>query len=178
MVQGRKPNWARRRRVLQMRQRGLTLKEIGRRLGITPSAVFWTAMVARRPQRRSVPCCACRSSIVSAGILPRDREGTFCVPCLARSPQATFGQRLKAFRLAAGLTRTELARRAGINLAGVLQYEDDRFFPRARRHAALARALGLTPEQLGRGAPVPGKRPPGRPPKVRCEEGDHPRAAG
>jgi transcriptional regulator with XRE-family HTH domain len=89
------------------------------------------------------------------------------VACLETSHEPTFGQRLKAFRLASGLTRVEMARAARMFPSSVKAYEEDLNFPRPSRRAVLARALGLTVERLGTGRPVPGKRPPGRPRKQR-----------
>jgi transcriptional regulator with XRE-family HTH domain len=43
--------------------------------------------------------------------------------CLANRPDATFGERLKAHRLAAGLTLKELARGAGLRYQNLSAYE-------------------------------------------------------
>ena len=71
-------------------------------------------------------CQECRADILkdnkAAG--PRLNNGAvFCLDCLARHPEATFGQRLKAHRLAAGLTLGELSRRTGIPLMQLSKYE-------------------------------------------------------
>jgi DNA-binding XRE family transcriptional regulator len=142
MVSGRKPDLERRRRVLQAHTQGYTPREISRRLGISRQAVVASLKSAERAARRSVRCCACGVEIVSAGVLPRDAGRTFCVPCLDSNPQATFGQRLRAFRLAAGLTRTELAHAVGIHPRSVQDYEEDVQLPRPGRQAALAEVLG------------------------------------
>ena len=47
----------------------------------------------------------------------------FCLDCLARHPEATFGQRLKAHRLAAGMTLRDLSRRIGIGRTQLSRYE-------------------------------------------------------
>ena len=102
MVQGRKPNLERRRRIQQFRDRGLSLPAIGRRLGVTFQCVQRTLrrMTKERPGR--VPCCACGEDIVSPGACASDHGQALCLRCLAERPDAPFGQRLRAFRLAAG----------------------------------------------------------------------------
>jgi transcriptional regulator with XRE-family HTH domain len=165
MVQGRKPDLERRWQVVGFRSQGLTLREIGNRMGISRQAVFFMMKAVEKSVRRSVPCCQCGCQIVSAGALAHDAGNTFCINCLERNPQATFGHRLKTFRLAAGLTRMELAQASGTVPGSVKEYEEDRCFPRPGRREALARALDLTVERLGTGYPVLGRRPPGRPRK-------------
>jgi transcriptional regulator with XRE-family HTH domain len=64
---------------------------------------------------------------------------------------------LRAQRLARGWSRSELARRAGLSARAVLLYEDKGFRPRTATLARLAQALGLPPEALEPGGPVPGK---------------------
>lgn len=54
----------------------------------------------------------------------------------------TYGQRVKARRIHLGLSRAELARRAGLNAKTVGNIEDARHQPEARTAAVLNRALG------------------------------------
>jgi transcriptional regulator with XRE-family HTH domain len=49
-----------------------------------------------------------------------------CPACVARQPRVRFGEVLRAYRLAAGLTHAELSRRAGVDHALLLAYERDR----------------------------------------------------
>jgi transcriptional regulator with XRE-family HTH domain len=72
-----------------------------------------------------------------------------------RNPGATFGQRLKAFRLAAGLTKAELGKRARVFATAVGSYEAGRQYPRDARRERLAKALGVTVERLGVGSDRP-----------------------
>jgi hypothetical protein len=44
---GRKPNQDRRRQMAALRAQGITLEEIGRRLGVTRQAVFYTLRCMR-----------------------------------------------------------------------------------------------------------------------------------
>jgi transcriptional regulator with XRE-family HTH domain len=143
MVSGRKPDLHRRARIAQMYSRGLSLAEIGRRLGVTKQAVHETLNQMSRPlPRRSVPCAVCAAAIVSDGVLASDRGQAICLTCLASRPRAGLGARVKAFRLAAGLTKTELARRLGVSAMTVHHYETGHREPRWRHLQPLIAALG------------------------------------
>jgi transcriptional regulator with XRE-family HTH domain len=61
---------------------------------------------------------------------------------VAADPAAPFAERLRACRLAAGLTQAELAARAGVSASAIVNYERGSARPRPRRLAALARVLG------------------------------------
>jgi transcriptional regulator with XRE-family HTH domain len=143
MASGRKPNRERRSRIARLHARGLTLTEIGRRLGVTRQAVHGALAQLRQPAPQpSVPCRRCAAPIVSPGALPSDRGQALCLTCLASSPDADLGVRLKAFRLAAGLTKTELARRLGVATMTVHQYEAGARQPRWQQLALLIAVLG------------------------------------
>jgi len=73
----------------------------------------------------------------------------YCFPCLARHPEATFGQRLRAHRLAAGLTLAGLGACCGLSSAHVSEYERDVVVPKWK---ALVDVLGR-----GLFPPVPGE---------------------
>jgi transcriptional regulator with XRE-family HTH domain len=143
MASGRKPNLRRRSHIARLHARGLTLSEIGRRLGVTRQAIHDALAQLRRPlPRRSVPCAVCRADIVSAGALATDQGQALCLRCLASRPQAALGVRLKAFRLAAGLTKAELAQRAGVSPMAIHQYETGSREPRWRHLTPLVVVLG------------------------------------
>lgn len=57
---------------------------------------------------------------------------------------ATFGDRLALAREAQGMTQEELARRLGIRLQTLRNWEDDRSEPRANRLQMLAGVLGVS----------------------------------
>jgi lambda repressor-like predicted transcriptional regulator len=156
MVQGRKPDLKRRKRIARLRARGLTLLAIGRALGVSSQCVHETLRRMESPRVLSVACCKCGRVIVSAGALPRDRGTALCIPCLAERPRAPLGQRLKAFRLAAGLTLASLADLAGVFPTALRKYEDGELQPRRRNITRLAKALGVELEALGfEGPPMP-----------------------
>src|SRR5262249_36490002 len=124
----RRPDHERHRLVLRLRERGLTLAEIARRLGVTKQAV--SGMLARlegcgRQPRFPVRCRECDRLIGEDGAAPQNSP-VYCLDCLAGVPDVTFGQRLKAHRLAAKLTQKELARRTGLHHRSVIGLERNR----------------------------------------------------
>jgi transcriptional regulator with XRE-family HTH domain len=165
MVSGRKPDLNRRRRVAELHAEGLSLSEIGRQLGISRQTVHATLRSIQKAEQRVVICRGCKMQIDPAGVLPADADKALCLICLARGPEATFGERLKVFRLAVGLTRRELDRLANLPSGSVQDYEEDRHFPTRKNRTRLADALGVTLEVLGLGAPIAGRRERGRPKK-------------
>jgi transcriptional regulator with XRE-family HTH domain len=152
MVRGPKPNRKRRREAARLRDRGLTLSEIGWRLGISRQGV--ASILRPLREAPAIPCRHCGVAIVSAGALPSDAGKALCLGCLPRGPNAAFEQRLKTFRLAAGLTKAELARKAGVRQTSLSRYEDGWARPRPATFASLARALGVPSEALMPGGPV------------------------
>jgi transcriptional regulator with XRE-family HTH domain len=150
MASGQKPNLARRREMAALRERGLSLSEIGRRLGISKQCVHETLQLIRRPPvERSVPCAGCAAPIRSAGSLPNDAGLALCLPCLAAQPDAEFGVRLKSLRLVAGITKAELARHVGASRKQIDAYERGVNFPRTATGRRIAQAVGAA--LLGRG---------------------------
>jgi helix-turn-helix protein len=151
MAAGRKPNLKRWRLIEELRAAGLSLPEIGRRLGCSHEAVVSTLpTIARNRERvRSVACAGCGEPIISVGCLPSDRGNALCLDCLALRPEVPFGRRLLAFRLAAGLTRAELAARAGIDPSLIHRYELKDGTPRWHRVARLIQVLGVGLVALG-----------------------------
>jgi len=148
MVHGRKPNWERRQRILKLRERGLSLPEIGRRLGVTFQCVDRTLRKMADEWPRSVPCAGCGEDIVSAGAVASDHGLALCLSCLAKRPNVPFGQRLRAVRLA-GLTRAELAARCGWNAGNIQEYEMNRSNPKWPAIVRLIRVLGIGLVALG-----------------------------
>jgi DNA-binding XRE family transcriptional regulator len=115
MVKGRTPDYARRQQVVKLRRRGLTVAEIGRQLGVSRQAVSQLIQYAALPTFRGVPCSCCHQFILSPAALPEDRPGALCLRCLEQTPDSTLGQRLRAFRLAAGLSHSAVAWLAGVS---------------------------------------------------------------
>jgi len=143
MPSGRKPNLERRRHVLKLRDRGLTLHEIAQCFGVSKQAIW--SLLNNRPQRRAtraVACSECGAMILSAGALRQDAATALCLTCLHARTDVPFAQRLKALRLAAGLSRAELAARAGVAPGSLRAYEDGVRSPQFRSVLRLAAVLG------------------------------------
>jgi transcriptional regulator with XRE-family HTH domain len=148
VVSGRPPDLGHRRRVDDLWGQGLSLAEIGRRLGVTRQAIHDALRRMGHANAGSVACRGCGQPIASAGARRLDAGQALCLACLARTPAATLGQRLRAFRLAAGLRRGELARRARVHASDVKLYEEDRVHPMPGSLARLARALVVPTDVL------------------------------
>jgi transcriptional regulator with XRE-family HTH domain len=132
--------------VARLRDQGLTLREIGRRLGVSKVAV---CRMLRRIGHERPPavftCAGCRREVASPAALPADSGAALCLPCLRKRPGAPLAQRLRALRLAAGLTKKELARRAGLSRVVVRKYESWELSPRP---ASLTRLVGVLGPKL------------------------------
>ena len=153
MVQGRKPNLKRRRRMAHLRAQGLTYAEIGQRLGVSHQNV--QRMIGDPRPRQAVPCSACGASIPCRRAVPHDMATVLCPACVANLPKATLGQRLRALRLAAGLTREALARQAGVGPSTLTGAERGTRDTRLGTAHKLAIALGTTAAALNGEEPLP-----------------------
>jgi transcriptional regulator with XRE-family HTH domain len=67
----------------------------------------------------------------------------------------SFGQHLRALREGAGLSRAELARRAGVPAGTLRNWEGDKGFPGLPVLVRLAAALGVPVEKLAEGVVDP-----------------------
>jgi Iron-dependent Transcriptional regulator/Helix-turn-helix domain/Homeodomain-like domain len=143
MVQGRRPDNARRQLVVQLRSRGWTLTEIGRWLGVSRQAVSALIRSAALPAASGTPCSACAALIPTRAARPQDRPGALCLRCLEQFPDAPLGQRLRALRLAAGLSRTDVAWLAGVLEVNAQRAELGRRPKNADAPGRVARVLGL-----------------------------------
>jgi transcriptional regulator with XRE-family HTH domain len=113
---GSRPDTQRRRRAAELRARGLTFAEIGRKMGCTRQAAHQLLRQPRAQPPRTPPPLACAGCGAALGPAPgqRDYDPPLCLPCLAKRPRAPFGQRLRAHRIARGLSRAVLGRKAGV----------------------------------------------------------------
>jgi transcriptional regulator with XRE-family HTH domain len=141
---GRRPDEGRRQQILELRARGLTLAEIGRRLGISRQAVQATLKETglSLPRRGRVHCRACGREVLNGEYRIECNGPVLCRPCLAENPETPFGQRLRSLRLAAGLTQAALAERAGLAVGSVRDYERGRDEPRWGSLVKLLAVLG------------------------------------
>jgi transcriptional regulator with XRE-family HTH domain len=72
----------------------------------------------------------------------------------------SFGQYLRRLREAAGLSRAELARRAGVPASTLRGWEGDRGFPTLPAALRLAEALGVPVERFAEGVEDPAEDEP------------------
>lgn len=66
----------------------------------------------------------------------------------------TFGQRIKRLRESAGLTQADLAEAAGVPLGTLRNWEQGTREPKAKILVRLARALGITTDELLGNEPI------------------------
>jgi transcriptional regulator with XRE-family HTH domain len=144
----------RRRQAAELRAQGLTLPEIGRRMGCSKQAVHYL-LGLRGPAPRPPKPVACPACGTDLGPAPSalDYAPPLCLPCLSKRPRTPLGQRLRAHRIARGLSRQALAERAGVGPAGITQMERGARQPRPRAMRKLAQALGVEAEEL-----LPGRK--------------------
>jgi transcriptional regulator with XRE-family HTH domain len=103
---------------------------------------------ARCPQARGtaggpVYCRECKACIGTGPAGFMTNAPAYCLSCLARHPGATFGERLKAHRLAAGLRQRELSERAEVCISRVTEFESGRSLPQWRTVRKLIGVLGV-----------------------------------
>jgi hypothetical protein len=79
---GRRPDLGRRRQAAELRAQGLSLAEVGRRLGVTKQA----ADQLLRPPRRTSACPSCGKPAL------RDQPAPRCPACLAADPSAPLAE--------------------------------------------------------------------------------------
>jgi DNA-binding XRE family transcriptional regulator len=126
MAKGRTPDQERNRRMAELRAEGKSFVQIGRLLGMSRQAV--RRALEPSPTKRSfrIRCRHCEREIPPAGAVPRDDRDVLCLTCLARQPGVSFGEHLKAFRLAAGMKIVTLAEKVGVRPSVISSYEHGR----------------------------------------------------
>jgi DNA-binding XRE family transcriptional regulator len=140
---GSMPDVERRRLMLELRQQGLSLGAIGERLGVTRQCVHSALRRIREAETDpGITCCRCGQRVAQRLGPMRASDPVFCRACLTRMPGATFAERLRSFRLAAGLTQKDLATRSGVDETLICNYERGRHYPRPDRLAKLERVTG------------------------------------
>ena len=140
MPPGRPPDPQRRHRIAELRARGLTYQEIAKQLGISHQCV--QQALHRTGNARLVPirCRECQTIITHLRTVKDNNGPVYCLDCLPM--EATFGQRLKAQRLAKGVTLMALSERTGIAWGLLSRYERDVVEPKCRTLIKLIRVLG------------------------------------
>jgi transcriptional regulator with XRE-family HTH domain len=69
----------------------------------------------------------------------------------------SFGRHLRALRQGAGQSRTELARKVGLPVSTLRNWEGDRDFPSAQARLRLAEAPGMPVERFAEGVEAPAR---------------------
>jgi DNA-binding XRE family transcriptional regulator len=129
--------------MAKLRATGLSYRKIGQRLGVTRQCIHATLKKSGPVGLASIVCCACGRQIgPRRGVSP---DPVFCLGCLPSD--ASFGQRLRAYRVAAGLTQRTLAAQVDLNSTSIIGYERGKYLPRTQTLAKLIRVLGI--EWLG-----------------------------
>jgi hypothetical protein len=116
----------------------LSFAAIGRQLGITRQAAW--RLLTRCPTA-GVRCSTCQALVTTRNFQVRTVGEVWCRGCLGTRPDAPFALRLRSYRLAAGLTRTELEAAAGLGTARIQKFEDGAAKPQAATRAKLAKVL-------------------------------------
>jgi len=148
---GARADPARGRRVVELRRQGRTLAQIGHRLHMSRPLVHYYAAAAglTGPRRGTVHCCECQAVIATGHHTIEYNRDPLCLACLEKRPDVPFGRRLKACRLARGLTADRLATLAGVPARAVRAWERGECWPRWERLAKLIRVLGAELVTLG-----------------------------
>jgi transcriptional regulator with XRE-family HTH domain len=140
MPRARSVTEQRRHKMSRLRAKGLTFQEIAEQLGV--SHQFVQQDLKRYGINGLVPirCQKCNLVITQMRTAYDRKITASCLGCLA--PRAGFAQRLRAHRLTIGMTRRELAERAGIGHATVVRYELGSQIPTLDVLRKLTRVLG------------------------------------
>jgi transcriptional regulator with XRE-family HTH domain len=156
---GRRPDLERRARAVALRAQGLTLKEVGYELGISRQAAGQLLRATGASPLGVILCAGCGAGVAWPTLRGRLPSTVLCRACVEQSPGATFGQRLRAYRLAAGLNPAALAKQARVREKSIGEYERDQAKPSRKELARLVRVLGAG---LVAGAPSRGRARRGR----------------
>jgi transcriptional regulator with XRE-family HTH domain len=138
---GRLTNHVQRRKMAELRAKGLTFEEIGRRLGVTKQRVG-QLLQSIGTTGFALHCRDCGAEIVSRLSRAGRNAPSLCPACLAKTPRHCVGERLKTHRLIAGLTQREVAAEAGITPQAVALFEKGKCKPTPETLAQLVAVLG------------------------------------
>jgi transcriptional regulator with XRE-family HTH domain len=129
-----------------LREQGLSFRAIAGRLGVTAQAAH---QLFRYPRRPGLKCRGYRTLVARDRDPARFPGGLYRRACLESKPNVAFAVRLRSLRLAAGLTRSDLAERCGVHPGTIGELErQGRKRPRRSTLERLVRVLG--PEVVGK----------------------------
>lgn len=140
MPRGRPRNLQRRRQIAELRATGLTYQQIARCLGISHQSVQQALQGNGNVRLVPIRCRECGEIITRMRTVADHNGPVYCLACLPG--EATFGQRLKARRLAKGISLTVLSERTGVAWNLLSKYERDVVEPKCRTLIKLIRVLG------------------------------------
>jgi transcriptional regulator with XRE-family HTH domain len=147
---GRPRDQEQRQRVAELRRQGLSTPAIGRRLGITSQRVHQLLTSQVGTVALEVCCCRCQAIISQVRTAASTHhQKVLCLTCLEQAPEATFGERLRAFRVARGLTQVELQRQLHLSANLVARHEQDVVQPMWKTLVKLMEFLGPELVTLG-----------------------------
>jgi transcriptional regulator with XRE-family HTH domain len=139
------------RRAAELRAHGHTYAEIGRNLGMTRQGATKLLNSTGSPRVPfAIRCSSCTAAFAQGYHTMKLNGDVLCIDCLRSSPEASFSQRLKTFRLAAGLSQHELAHRLGVQPLRISVLERGLYTPRWEQLLRLVEILGPELVTLGR----------------------------
>jgi transcriptional regulator with XRE-family HTH domain len=141
MPRGRKPDLKQRAEILRLRAAGLSLTQIGKRLGVSRQRVHTALSGSGKLRLVPIRCRQCGRVLTHFRAVHDNNSPVYCRACLPRD--AALGHRLKTSRLSAGLTLAELERRSGVGRMLISKYECGRSEPAWQSLAKLIRVLGV-----------------------------------
>lgn len=112
-----------RRALKELREQGLSFAEIGKRVGTTKQAVQRTLADTKVTVKLGLHCRQCDYLIYVGERILWTRQTALCLACLGKMPEASFADRLKALRVARGLSQVDLAREATLSRSTIRQFE-------------------------------------------------------
>src|SRR5438477_10221031 len=112
MPRGRRPDLKRRQLMAELRAKGLSFPQIGKRFGISRQSVEQALRGSGNARLVPIHCRKCKTIITQMRTVAPSAGPVYCVNCLPSN--ATFGQRLKTYRLAAGMTLDRLGKASGV----------------------------------------------------------------
>ena len=134
-------NHNQRKKVVSLRQKGKSLAQIGKILGVSRQRISWLLQTEGKMTAdatvRTVTCPAClrkRECIVAMAA-----EEALCDGCL--KPDSPFGERLRSLRLSAGLRRKDLERLSKVDSHAIRDFEEGKRLPLPRAAAKLESAM-------------------------------------
>jgi transcriptional regulator with XRE-family HTH domain len=132
MSHGKRIGLKERESVFELASQGLSLRQIADRLGISSSTVHRILVMGLKR------CGRCGRVVES---------GELCPAC-SLPPQASFGERLKAFRMATGISQLDLALKIGVEPNQERSWEYGQKQPSEHELRMIVAALGITVREL------------------------------